>query len=237
MAGARGEGKRVALITGAGGVIGAAVSERLHATGWAVAGVDLTPPSAALVDVFFDADVSERAALAHVAKSVRDELGPIDLLVTAANDYESAPIGALAHERWQRMVHVNLGGTVNACAAVVPSMVEARRGTVVTTTSWLALAGGERGEAYYAASIGAVIAFTKSFALEVAKHGVRVNCIAIGPTDSGEPGALAGETGQRPRLAGRLARPSDVAETVAFLADEGDFYVGQVFRPCAGAVI
>jgi NAD(P)-dependent dehydrogenase (short-subunit alcohol dehydrogenase family) len=143
-------------------------------------------------------------------------------------------MGELPHESWRRMLDVNLGGAVNAVAAVAPAMVERGRGTIVTTTSWLSLAGGDRGDAYYAASIGAVIAFTKSFSVEVAKYGVRVNCVAIGPTEGTEGlGALRPE--ELP--AGRLATPEDVAETVLFLADQGDFYVGQVFQPTAGAVM
>ena len=104
----------------------------------------------------------------------------------------------------------HLGLTVDSCAAVVPHMVAAGQGTVVTTSSWLALAGVP-GEAYYAAASGSILAFTKSFALEVAKQGVRVNCIAVG------------------RL-GRDVQPDDVADTVSFLHRDGDFFVGQVLR-------
>jgi NAD(P)-dependent dehydrogenase (short-subunit alcohol dehydrogenase family) len=110
-----------------------------------------------------------------------------------------------------------LGTTVNACAAVGPAMVQAQRGTIITLSSWLALAG-IAGEAYYAAATGSILAFTKSFAIEVARHGVRVNCIAVGPLDRG-------------------VRAVDIAETVAFLINDGDFFVGQVLTPAAGAVV
>ena len=80
------------------------------------------------------------------------------------------------------------GGTTNACAAVVPDMVRAGRGTVVALSSWLAFAG-VAGEAYQAAATGSILAFIKSFAVEVAPEGVRVNCIAVGPLDATPPQA------------------------------------------------
>jgi 2-hydroxycyclohexanecarboxyl-CoA dehydrogenase len=96
--------------------------------------------------------------------------------------------------------------------------VHAGRGTVVTTSSWMALAGIP-GEAYQAAATGSILAFTKSFALEVARHGVRVNCIAVGPLEADN------------------TLPAQVADTVVFLVDDGDFFVGQVFSAAAGAVV
>lgn len=234
MASGPNDGARVALVTGAAGVIGGTVVKRLKADGWKVAGLDVKGGAG---DLPLAVDVSDRDAVTAAATRVRAELGPIDLLVTAANDCEIAPMGELPVESWKRMLGVNLGGTVNACAAVVPGMVEAGRGTVVTTTSWLSVAGGCARESYYAASIGAVIAFTKSFSVEVAKMGVRVNCVAVGPLQEGGSGSLLARVDPQSLPARRLTKPEDVAETVAFLADEGDFYVGQVFAPCAGAVI
>jgi 2-hydroxycyclohexanecarboxyl-CoA dehydrogenase len=222
---------RVALVTGAGGIIGKAVVTRLQGEGWRVAGLDL---DGAPGDLSLQTDVTDRDALCAAAQRVGGELGAIDLLVTAGNHYERAPMGELPPESWRRMLHVNLGGAVNAIAVVAPSMVERGQGTIVTTTSWLSLAGGGKGDAYYAASIGAVIAFTKSFSVEVAKYGVRVNCVAVGPTE-GTEGVSSPHPEELP--AGRLATPEDVAATVVFLADQGDFYVGQVFAPTAGAVM
>jgi 2-hydroxycyclohexanecarboxyl-CoA dehydrogenase len=223
---------RVALVTGASGVIGKTVVSRLQDEGWKVAGLDLNEGAG---DLALRADVTVRDALRDAGERVARELGPIDLLVVATNHYERAPMGELPSDSWRRMLGVNLGGAVNAVAAVAPEMVERGRGTIVTTTSWLSFAGGGAGEAYYAASIGAVIAFTKSFAVEVAGRGVRVNCIAVGPTQG--TGSEYELPGSADLPAGRLASPDDVAETVLFLAERGDFYVGQVFKPTAGAVM
>ena len=221
----------VALVTGAAGAVGTAVASSLKSAGWAVAGIDTRGCDCTLA---LAADVADRKAMLDAGERVRRELGPVDLLVTAAARHESARMGELSRERWRGMLEVNLGGTVNACAAVVPAMVAAGQGTVVTTTSWLSLAGAAA-DAYYAASRGAVIAFTKSFSLEVARTGVRVNCVAIGP--SAKDGQAAGAA-REIAAAGALpaAAPEDVAATVMFLADEGDFYVGQLFAPTAGVV-
>jgi 2-hydroxycyclohexanecarboxyl-CoA dehydrogenase len=227
-----GRAVRVALVTGAAGAVGTAVADRLKDAGWAVAGVDTRACDCALA---LTADIADRRDMVEVAERVRRELGPIDLLVTAADRHDSARMGELPHERWLGMLDVNLGGTVNACAAVVPDMVAAGHGTVVTTTSWLSLAGAAD-DAYYAASKGAVIAFTKSFSLEVARDGVRVNCVAIGPSDKDAQAAGAGMELVTAGAA-RAAAPEAVASTVLFLAEEGDFYVGQVFAPTAGVVL
>jgi NAD(P)-dependent dehydrogenase (short-subunit alcohol dehydrogenase family) len=129
----------------------------------------------------------------------------------------------MSQERWQRLLSAHLGLTTNAFASTVPGMVRAGHGTVVTISSWLALAG-IAGESYYAAATGSILAFTKSVALEVAANGVRVNCIAVGPLH---------ETSRTPTH----ITPDDVADTVMFLINDGDFFVGQVLTPAAGAVV
>lgn len=198
-------GSSVALVTGAAGAIGNAVSRRLMADGWRVAGVDLKPSRA---DLSLCCDVTERGALIEAVQQATATLGPIDLLVTAAADFERVPIGAMALERWQRMLDVWLGGTANACAAVVPAMVQKGRGIVVALSA--SFDQTESGYTYAAAASGTVVAFTKSFGCEVAPHNVRVNCI-------------------KPR---RPLNPDGVAATVKFLANDGDYYVGQVLFPC-----
>ena len=192
------------MVTGAAGAVGTAVARRLEAAGFAVAGLD-------------DWDVAERPRAVEALKRVRAELGPPSVLVTVPSLHDAAPFGEMGDERWQRLLRAHLGTTTNACAAAVPAMVEAGKGTVVTTSSWLAFAG-LAGEAYFAAASGSVLAFTKSFALEVARHGVRVNCVAVGPLDRG-------------------VTPEDVAASVMFLVEDGDFFVGQVLTPAGGAVV
>jgi 2-hydroxycyclohexanecarboxyl-CoA dehydrogenase len=183
--------------------------------------------------------VADPAVMRAAVDQATRELGPISLLVTVAGHYEMLPISEIGIERWHRMLAVHLGGTRNACAAVLPGMVERGKGHVITISSELALAGGD-GDAHYVAAKGAIIGFTKSLAAEVAGRGVRVNSVAPGPTDTP---LLAPDSPWRDPLfletlpLRRLVRPEEVAEAVLFLAEEGDYFCGQIVSPNAGAVI
>lgn len=226
---------RGALVTGADGAVGSAVVERLQAEGYRVAGLDLRGGAG---DLPLAVDVTDRGQMKAAAERAAAELGPLAVLVTAHGHYAAAPFGEMPADEWRRLLDTHLGGTINACAAVVPAMVAAGRGTVVTCSSWLALAGVP-GESYLAAATGTILAFTKSFSLEVAPKGVRVNCIAIGPLESKTTpqGLRAHQPGPGEMPIRRLVRPSEIADTVWFLVRDGDFFVGQVFCPAGGAVV
>lgn len=160
-----------------------------------------------------EADVADRRRASAAVQRIARDGGAPSVLVTCPTLHDAARFGEMPADRWQRLLHSHLGLTTNACAAVVPLMVDAGRGAVITTSSWLAYAGVP-GESYQAAATGSVLAFTKSFALEVAGSGVRVNCIAVGEVP-----------------------PTDIADTVWFLVEDGDFYVGQVLIASAGKVL
>ena len=192
------------MVTGASGVVGRAVVARLKEAGFRVGQLQ-------------DADLDDRERAKEAVDRIAADLGAISVLVTAPSFHDAAPFGEMDAERWSRLLKAHLGTTTNACAAAVRGMVERGHGRVITISSWLAFAGVP-GEAYFAAATGSILAFTKSFALEVAAKGVRVNCIAVGPLDE----AVTGE---------------DVAESVMFLIDDGDFFVGQVLTPAGGALV
>ena len=226
----------VALVTGAASGIGAATSELLGERGWRVAGLDLR---ASKTNLSFTADVTESEAVREAVEEVSRWLGRISLLVTVAGYYEMLPVSEIGVEAWRRMLAVHLGGTRNACMAVLPGMLEMGRGHIITVSSELALGGGD-GDAHYAAAKGAIIGFTKSLAVEVAGRGVRVNSVAPGPTDTPllEPDSPWRDPAFLKTLPlRRLVRPEEVAETVLFLAEEGDYFCGQVISPNGGAVI
>lgn len=231
-----GAGGGVALVTGAASGIGAAVAARLAGWGWPVAGMDLRESE---TDLPLTADVTDAAAVRGAAQRAERELGPVSLLVTVAGYYEMVPVSDISVDAWRRMLDVHLGGTRNACAAVLPGMIEREEGRVITISSELALGGGED-DAHYAAAKGAIIGFTKSLAAEVADRGVLVNSVAPGPTDT--PLLAPDSPWREPAYLEtlplrRLVRPEEIAETVLFLAEEGDYFCGQVLSPNAGAVI
>lgn len=227
---------RVALVTGASSGIGAAIAARLAERGWGVAGIDLRDSQTELPLV---ADVTDPGAVREAVVRIERQLGPVSLLVTVAGYYEIVPVSDIRLEEWDRMLAVHLGGTRNACFAVLPGMMDRKDGSIVTVGSELALGGGD-GEAHYAAAKGAIIGLTKSLAVEVASSGVRVNCVAPGPTDTPllEPGSPWRDPDfLRTLPLRRLVKPEEVAETVLLLAEEGDYFCGQVLSPNAGAVI
>jgi NAD(P)-dependent dehydrogenase (short-subunit alcohol dehydrogenase family) len=226
----------VALVTGAAGGIGAAVADLLTARGWRVAGLDVRASDTELSLVV---DVSDRAAVAEAVERATRDLGAVSVLVTAAGHYESVPVGEIETHRWRQMLAVHLGGAVNCCWAVVPQMLRAGAGAIVTISSELALAGSA-GDAHYTAAKGAILGFTRSLGIELAPHGVRVNGVAPGPTDT--PLLAADSPWREPAYLetlpiGRLVRPEEVAETVALLVEEGGYFAGQTLSPNAGAVI
>ncbi len=194
----------VAIVTGAAGRVGSTVVARLQLDGFQVAGIDLRP-SPGVLTLGLVTDVTDRAAVVAAVSTVVERLGPVSVLVTAADADDRVPFGEMDDVRWRRLLRVTLGGTGNACAAVLPGMLEAGGGTIVTLSSSEAVEGAA-GSAYRAAATGTILAFTRSLAVEVAGRGVRVNCVAGGT-------------------------PDGVAATVGFLVRDGGFYVGQVFAP------
>ena len=195
----------VAFITGAAGAIGSTVARRLSKGGWKIAGIDLRKSSAELA---LQVDVTDQAAMDGAVAETNKRLGPISLLVTAAGIFESAPMGRMPLDRWRRLLDVWLGGTRNACAAVLPEMLLLGRGNVVTLSA--GPNNSDESNAYYAAATGTISGFMKSLSLEVAGSGVCVNCISPEyPADA-----------------------EGVSATVAFLAEAGNYYIGQVFSSC-----
>jgi NAD(P)-dependent dehydrogenase (short-subunit alcohol dehydrogenase family) len=228
----------VAIVSGAGGGLGAAIARRLARDGFAVATCDLAAVEGSALHV--ELDVVDRAAVAAFAERVEAELGPVEAVVTAAGIQRTGASETVGEEDWRRVVDVNLTGTWNVIQAALPAMLARERGRVVTIASEVGLSGLE-GYAAYAASKGGVIALTKALARELAPKGIGVNSVAPGPIEAGM--LVRGPSYDDGWLAthvplGRWGRPEEVAASVAFLAgDEGGYYVGQVLSPNGGTVI
>jgi NAD(P)-dependent dehydrogenase (short-subunit alcohol dehydrogenase family) len=224
----------VAVVTGSSSGIGAAVAAVLEQDGYRVAGLDFNDAAPYVVDI------ADPSAVAAALREIAGDLGPVDVAVSAAGHYETTPIADITHEQLHRMLRVHVGGLRNVATAVLPSMIARHRGSIVAVTSELAVGGGEGG-AHYAAAKGAIIGVVRSLAVEVAAHGIRVNAVAPGPTDTpllapDSPWRAADYLATLP--ARRLARPGEIAEVVRYLvSDDAAFCTGEVLSPNSGAVI
>jgi NAD(P)-dependent dehydrogenase (short-subunit alcohol dehydrogenase family) len=226
--------RRVAIVSGASGGLGAPIMERLTADGFTVAGCDLAAEGGSALDV------TDASAVRAFVDRVAAELGPPAVVVTAAGVQRTGPSEAVAQDDWRAVLDVNLTGTWNLIQAVLPGMLERGSGRIVTIGSEIGLAG-LAGYAAYAASKGGVIALTKALARELAPRGIHVNCVAPGPIEAGmllREAAYSEEWLAANVPLGRFGQPREVAACVAFLAgDDGGYFVGQVLSPNGGTVI
>lgn len=182
---------RVAVVTGAASGMGLAIARRLAARGDRVALLDLhRDATQRLASELRDAgaigvaaDVTDRAAVDAALDEVRAALGPVAIMVTSAGVDAFEPFAKITAESWQRILAVNLTGTFHCLQAALPDMVAARWGRMVTISSSSAQSGAPR-MAHYVASKGGVLALTKALALELAPHGITVNCIPPGMIDT-----------------------------------------------------
>lgn len=232
----------LALVTGAAGGIGEAVARLLAERGAQVAAVDLDAGRIAataarlradgLEVTGLAADVTSSAAVERLVDDVETRFGPVRHLVNAAGVLRLGPARALSDQDWNATFAVNATGVFHVSRAVVNRMIPRGTGAIVTVAS--NAAGTARAEmAAYAASKAAATAFTKCLGLEVAHTGIRCNVVAPGSTDTPMlRGMHTADTAAKASIAGRpdqyrvgiplgkVARPEDIARTVAFLLSE-----------------
>ncbi len=175
-------------------------------------------------------DVRDDQEIRAALDRIRDQRGPLDILVNNAAITSDGPFAMMPSDRWRDVLDVNLDGTVRCCQAVFRKMMSRRRGAIVNVASIAGLRGSP-GQTNYAASKGGVLAFTRSLAAEAAPRGVRVNAVVPGIIDAGMAQRLDHRTLEKAieRIpAGRPGRAEEVANAVAFLAsDEASYIVGQ----------
>jgi NAD(P)-dependent dehydrogenase (short-subunit alcohol dehydrogenase family) len=235
----------VALVTGAGQGMGAAIAARLARDGHAVAVNDINPDTARATaerigGTAHPFDVADPdAAVAAVA-----EIGAVDLLVANHAYMTMAPFEAADPNDWARTIDVNLLGTATLIELVAPGMRERGFGRIVVIASEWGVIGWPNATSY-AASKGGLIALVKSAARALGPHGIAVNAIAPGITDTPQLQVDADDAGislaeMIERYAadvplGRVGAPDDIAEVVAFLCSEPAIaLVGQVLQPNGG---
>jgi len=247
----RGSARSVVLTGGAGG-IGRATALRVAADGFAVAIWDLDESAAAGVAGEVEAaggrglavacDVTDRSSVASALEATESKLGGPWALVNNAGIDRLSLFKDSDPADWERVVGVNLFGTLNVTHAVIGGMVERGEGRIVCVSSDAARVGSS-GEGVYAASKAAVLGFMKTLAREVARHGIVVNAVCPGPTDtrlldvvrSGPKGDRIIEAMIRAVPLGRIARPEDIAGVISFfLSDDAGYLTGQTLSVSGG---
>lgn len=252
MSTARFEGRTV-IVTGGGGGIGGASCRRFAAEGARVAVLDVNLEAAQSVAQeitasggqaqAFRCDITDRASVDQAVAATIERFGSIDVLVNNAGWDIFRPFTKTEPIQWDKLIAINLTGPLHMHHAVLPGMVERRSGRIVNIASDAARVGSS-GEAVYAACKGGLVAFSKTIAREHARHGITVNVVCPGPTDTalfadykvgaGNPEKLV-EAFTRSIPLGRIGQPDDLPGAIAFFASDDAAYVtGQVLSVSGG---
>ena len=236
----RGLKDKVVVITGAAGGIGKATALRFAEEGADIVVADFADGAATVAEVeakgrkaiYVQTDVTNiDSAKAMIAKAI-ETFGRVDVLINNAGITKDAMMKKMAKESFDAVIAVNLTGVFNCTSAVLPNMLENKSGVVLTTSSIVGLFGNI-GQTNYAASKWGVIGMTKSWAKEMAKIGLRFNCVAPGFIGTDMVRKIPAEVLQEKIIikipAGRLGEPEEIAAAFAFLAsDDAKFINGTV---------
>jgi len=238
---------KTAVVTGAASGIGRATAQALAREGANVVVADIDrdhgeATAAALRHQgrkceFMPVDMTDTASIEAFAAAVLAQVGPVDILVNAAGWGRNAPFLEGTPEFWNKLVALNFVGPMTLAKALLPAMKERGGGKIINIASDAGRVGS-MGETAYSGTKGALIAFTKSLAREVARYQISVNCVCPGPTDTPLMNAVPEKLKDALTKAipfRRLGKPEEVAAAVVFFAGDGASYVtGQVLSVSGG---
>jgi NAD(P)-dependent dehydrogenase (short-subunit alcohol dehydrogenase family) len=248
---------KVCVVTGAARSIGLAIAESYCKDGAKVAMIDINPEVVKEADRLkaggasvkgYILDITDQRAVFKCFEDIEKSLGPVFALVNNAGVVDQRPFEEITPEQMDRMMRINVSGTLYCCQAAVKGMKEGKDGRIINFSS----KSGKTGSAlmaHYSAAKGAVIALTHALAFELANFNIKVNCICPGITDAtgvwGEVSKGYVQNLNMPReevikkftskipLA-RLTNIEDVVEFAHFLTVSGDYCTGQAFNITGG---
>lgn len=240
---------KVALVTGGGSGIGRAVCLQLGHMGARVAAADLSlagaqatvaqMADAGLEGAAYRVDVSSAAAVQALVDAVCRRWGGVDVLANTAGIYQVGGLDEIDEAAWDRLLDVNLKGAFLLCRAVVPVMRERGGGAIVNLSSISGRTKSDLAGVNYVASKAGIIGLTMCLGNQLARDGIRVNCVAPGTTDT----PMVADVGEEGRAIltkrvplGRLGLPEEIAAAVAFLASPAASYItGETLNVNGGA--
>ncbi len=246
----RGLKDRMVIVTGGGGGIGGATCRRFAEAGARVAVFDIDEAAAGRTAGqcggaarAFRCDITDHAGVCEAVAAAEAALGPTGALVNNAGWDVFRLFKDSTPEEWQKLIAINLVGALNMHHAVLPGMIARRAGRIVNIASDAARVGST-GEAVYAACKAGLLGFSKTIAREHARHGITVNVVCPGPTDTalfagykegaGNPEKLD-EAFRRAVPMGRIGTPEDLPGAILFFAsDEAAYVTGQVLSVSGG---
>ena len=238
---------QVAIVTGGASGIGQATARRFAEEGAAVVIVDVNGEGADGVAksisegggraIALQVDVTDAPGVRSMTEQAITAFGKIDILVSNAGWDRAGPFADTDEELWDRVIAINYRGHLATCHAALPYMRERGGGRIVTVASDAGRVGSS-GEVVYSGAKGAVIAFTKGLAREVARYGINVNCVAPGLVDTpllaGMPEKLISAIVRSIPLR-RTGVPDEIAAAICFFAsDDAAYITGQTLSVNGG---
>lgn len=236
---------RVAVVTGGGRGLGRAISLALAASGyWVVVNYKSNQEAAEQTlelirssgpgGELLPFDVTDAQAATSHLKGLISRFSQVEVLVNNAGIAADSVFGLMTVDEWRRVLDTTLDGFFNCTKPLLTHMVSNRRGSIVSMSSISALVGN-RGQANYAAAKAGIIGATRALASEVARLGVRVNCVAPGVIETEMIGDLPLSEIKKMIPMGRLGKPEEVAGVVRFLcSDDASYITGQVISVNGG---
>jgi len=239
----------IAVITGAGRGIGAAIARKLFMEGCRIVILDIDETTAIECAQSIDptgnrslalsCDVSNKDSVSQAISKIIGQYETVDILVNNAGITSDAMFHKMSLEQWQRVIDVNLTGTFLMTSAVVPYMREKKKGRIINISSTSAY--GNIGQANYSATKAGVIGLTKTLAKELGRYSITVNAIEPGVIETemlkNVPQSIKDDWLKVMPLA-RMGQPEDIANAVCFFAtDEASFITGVELPVCGGFMI
>jgi NAD(P)-dependent dehydrogenase (short-subunit alcohol dehydrogenase family) len=243
--------QRIAIVTGAGQGIGRAIALGLAREGAGIVIADINEKSANKVKneieaaggsaLAIHADVSNENSVEAMVEKTLEAFRRVDILFNNAGIFPTSSVEEMSEADWDRVIGTNLIGAFLCARAVVPKFLKQGTGRIISLTSGRAFQGAKNG-AHYAASKAGIIGFSKSLALELAPHGITVNVICPGITDTAQPRGHQTEEqiyAQAQRIPlGRIGQPEDLVGPAIFLAsDAASFVTGQTILVNGGSIM